>query len=216
MNIVVLGSSLFAKELAKELSYNEHKVFIVIKDKDTALDMSTENGGIIVVNADPSKQATLDELDLQNCDALVAATEKEEVNVLACLYAKNKGVKKLYAKTVNPDTLELLNAIEIKGLNPEITAAHDITLHLNKPLVAELVETHAGDYNIMQAPVSDYKNLVGKKLSLLHGDFFVVLTFYFGKDFIFGVDKEVKEDSTLIIMYKKEKEKELSKALKSL
>src|SRR3989338_4242554 len=216
MNIVILGSSLFAKELAKELSDSEHKVFVVIKDKDVALEMSSENAGIVVVNSDPSKQAVLDELELENCDVLIAATEKEEVNTLACLYAKSKGVKKLYAKTTNPNTYELLNAIEIKALNPEVTAVHDITLHLNKPLVAELVEPHTGDYNIMQSPVSNFKNLVGKKLGPLQGDFFVILSFHVDNDFIFGADKEVKEDSTLIIMYRKEKEKELTKALKSL
>ncbi len=216
MNVVILGSSLFAKELAKELSRSEHKVFMVVKDKDLALELSSENGGIIVVNSDPSKQAALDELELENCDVLIAATEKEEVNTLACLYAKNKGVKKLYAKTTNPNTYELLNAIEIQALNPEVTAAHDITLHLNKPLVAELVETRAGDYNIMQVPVSKYKNLVGKKLGHLQGDFFVVLTFYANNDFFFGADKEVKEGSTLIVMYRKDKEPELDKALKTL
>ncbi|MBI4919566.1 NAD-binding protein, partial [archaeon] len=78
MNVVILGSSLFAKELAKELSNSEHKVFIVVKDKDVALEISSENEGIIVVNSDPSKQAVLDELELENCDVLIAATEKEE------------------------------------------------------------------------------------------------------------------------------------------
>jgi len=215
MNIVILGESLFSTELVKNLQGQNHKIYLVVKDKEEAVALSGANGGVIVVNNDPAKPEVLDDLDLENCNAFIAATKKEEVNILACLYAKDKGVKKLYAKTINPDTADILKAIGVEALTPEISTAHDVSLHLNKPLVAQLVE-QGGEYDITQTPVSQYKNLVERELGLLQGDFFVVLAFHVDGHFFFGANKKISSDSTLIIMYKKDELTELDKALKSL
>ena len=95
MKIVVIGGSLFALELAKQLHSSEMKVIYVIEDKDEARRISTEYN-FIIVNGSPLDPERLDELELNEVQVFVAATDYEEVNILSALYAKYANVKKIF------------------------------------------------------------------------------------------------------------------------
>ena len=97
-------------------------VTLVIEDKEDALKASGEVPAITVVNASPIKPEVLNELDLEKCDVFVSVSRREEISILAALYAKEHNVKKIYVKTTKEDTKPILEKMGMK--EPDIDLDH--------------------------------------------------------------------------------------------
>lgn len=216
MRAVVIGSSLFARELAKKLKKKDHHIILLIEDKEAALEISAKDTGLIVVHGDPTDTEILEQLELDKCECFVSATESEETNILSALYAKNKGVAHIYVRTSNLKIERLLKRMGLIAVNSEKSAATSVSLDILKPLVSELVDVEKGEFNIIQKDLSNYKNLIGKKLGLMQGDFFVVLAVHNYDKFLFAADTVLEEGAKLIILYEYGKLKDLDKALKKM
>lgn len=214
MKIVIAGETLFSLVLAKKLKKKENELILLIKDKEKALEVSAESE-VTVVNGNPAKVEDLDKLELNTCDVFIAATDKDEINTLSALYASNKGVRKIFVKLNNPDLEPMLRSMEMHPINPQEYAAEGVALDVLKPLVSDLVGLEKGDFNITERSVEKYKNLIGKKLGLMQGEFFVVLAVHKDGSFKFSAGSVIEEDSTLIVLYERGKYKDLEKALKS-
>ncbi len=213
MKIVITGETLFSLALAKQLKRKDNEIIIVIKDKEKALEVSAESE-VTVVNGNPASIGDLDKLDLNKCDVFISATEKDELNVLSAMYANSRGVKKIFVKLNNPDLEPMLKSMGMHPINPQEYAAHGVALDVIRPLVSELVGLEKGEFDLTERPVGDHKNLVGKQLSLLKGEFFVVLAAHKNGSFKFSPEYIIEEGSTIIILHERGKAKDLEKALK--
>lgn len=214
MKIVIAGETLFSLALAKKLRRKENDLILIIKDKEKALEVSAESE-VTVVNSNPAKAEDLDKLELEKCDVFIASTEKDELNILSALYSRNKGVKKIFVKLNNPDLEPMLRSMGMHPINPQEYAAESVALDVLKPLVSDLVGIEKGDFNLTERHVDKYKNLIGKSLGLIKGDFFATLAVYKDGSFKLSSDSVIEEGSVLIILYESGKYKDLDKAMKS-
>lgn len=215
MRIITVGESLFSLALAKRLNRRDNKLFLMIRDKKRALEVSAESE-VIVVNGDPADVSDLDKLELKRCDVFIAATEEDELNILSSLYARNQGIKKIFVKIKNPSLEPMLRSMGLHPINPQEYAAEGVALDVLKPLVSDLVGIEKGDFNILEYPVDKYKNLIGKNLGATQGTFFTILAVYKDGKFKFSANTKIEEDSMLIVLYEKGNLKDLDKALKKI
>jgi len=214
MKIIITGETLFSLALAKQLKRKENEILIIIRDKEKALEVSAESE-VTVVNGDPAKIEDLDKMNLDKCDIFISATEQDELNVLSSMYANSRGVKKIFVKLNNPDLEPMLKSMGLHAINPQEYAAQGVALDVLRPLVSELVGLEKGEFDLAERLVTNHKNLIGKQISLLKGEFFVVLAAHKNGAFKFSPGYAIEEDSTIIVLYERGKQKDLEKALKS-
>lgn len=83
----------------------------------------------------------LDEESIDEMDAFVAVRTNYETNIMSCLVAKSKGVKKTIALVENMDYFELSHSIGIDTLiNKKLLAANSIFRYIRKGEVVAMTK----------------------------------------------------------------------------
>jgi len=97
MRILIIGGGQTGAHLAEKFCEDDHDVVVVDSDEealaelDTHLDLMTVHGN----GADPS---VLEEADIERADLLVAVTDRDDTNILACIFARARGVGRTVAR----------------------------------------------------------------------------------------------------------------------
>lgn len=212
MYLVIAGHSEFATELSKLILAKGHnKVVMIVREKDAAVDLSNKLNAIIV-NADATDTKTLDELNLKDCDAFIAATESEKANVLSALYAKNAGAKKIFVLIDNPQSTAILEKMGFVPIKAEHFAARAVELMITRPAVSDLVNIGIGQFDIIETPAKGTK-LVGKEIGAAKGKYFTVIATCSADKYCFAKEKKIDLEETLILLVDSGKEKQAEKEL---
>ena len=93
MYIIILGAGEVGYSLAKILCYEKHDVVLVEQDNDR-LQRAKDNLDIKVIAGSGSSYKVLEEAGIKNADLLVAVTNNDEVNLIACMIANKYEVPK--------------------------------------------------------------------------------------------------------------------------
>ncbi len=88
---------------------------------------------VMVINADGRSVANLQEENIKSAQAFVALTGNAEANILACLTAKQLGVRKTIAMIENMDYMDIAGNVDIGTIinKQALTASHIYQLLLN-------------------------------------------------------------------------------------
>ncbi len=190
MKIIILGIGRVGELLVKNLSKEGHDVVVVDKDSFVVNDI-VNRYDIIGFNGSGIEREVLAQSDVPNADVFIACTQKDEVNILACVLAKKLGAKRLIARVRAPELYsEMPNISKELGIdfafNPEIHTASEIFQVLKYPSAIN-VEGFAGGKAIMPEFYIGANNpLIGKTLSEISSYGFKMLfaVVHRGKDVI--------------------------------
>ena len=217
MRVIIAGGSSFAVDVAKSLlKRGIDNITLIIEDREDALKANEEVPSITVVNASPSRHEVLHGLDMDKCDAFVSATEREEVSILAALYAKKHNVKRIYVKTAKEDTKDLMRNLGMIPIDINESASNNVVLDIAEPLIYELVGVGVGLLDIREKYVNEYPNLIGKKLGEIEGKLFNAIAVYQDGKFLLSADTLIKENSSLILWGEAGQDEKINKELKKL
>jgi trk system potassium uptake protein TrkA len=86
MRIAVAGAGAVGRSVARELLDNGHKVLLIERDPRKYEPGTVPDADWLL--ADACELASLEECELENCDAVIAATGDDKVNLAAALLAK--------------------------------------------------------------------------------------------------------------------------------
>jgi len=115
-DVMILGGSKIGFKTARDLCANKFHVKLIEADKQRAFDIADELPKALVINGDGRNVELLDEESISEMDAFIAVTGNSETNIMSCLVAKSKGVKKTIALVENMDYFELSQSIGIDTL----------------------------------------------------------------------------------------------------
>ena len=95
-NVLIIGGGNIGLNLAKMLEENfeELRVKIIEKDKLRAEEMANELSSSIVINGDALDEDILKEANLEGSETVLALTNDDENNMMACVLAEKTGLKK--------------------------------------------------------------------------------------------------------------------------
>ena len=97
----------------------------------------------MIINGDGRDVELLEEENIEEMDAFVAVTGNSETNIMSCLVAKSKGVKKTIALVENMDYINISQTIGIDTLiNKKLLAAGSIFKHVRKGEVVAIANVH--------------------------------------------------------------------------
>ena len=92
--------------------------------------------------------------NIRETDAFIAVTGNSETNIMSCLVAKSKGVKKTIALVENMDYIDISQTIGIQSLiNKKLIAASNIFKHIRKGEILELANLHNIDAEVFEFEV---------------------------------------------------------------
>ena len=174
-DVIILGASTIAYYLAKLLADNNYGVKIIEQDMARCTEISESlPSSVDIICADGSKPDVLLEEGLQNTDAFVALTGRDEDNILIALYAMHQNVPKVIAKVNDVHKYPIVEKI---GLSTPVSAQKivaDIVTRYARALTKTIGSSIETMYTLMEgdaealefAVLSDCK-LIGKKFKEL-------------------------------------------------
>ncbi len=207
MKITVIGAGKVGMEITRRLYEEGHDLVLIEKDENK-LDRIQGRLDVLAIRGSGSSAKVLKSPDVAGSDLMVAVTNSDEVNMIACMTAKKLGVAKTIARVRDPDYVhESAISKEDLGLdlviNPEYAAAMDIHRFLTVALPVHTEPFANGKIQLVDIIVDEsMKNFSNKKLKHidLPSSSLVVAISRRGEMVIPGGDDVILPGDTIYIM----------------
>jgi len=164
-SVVIMGGGRVGYLVAEGLKGHGIPIKIIEKSLSRCREIAPKLDGVQVVQGDGTDRDFLIEQGVPRADAFIAITERDELNILSGVLAKNLGVPRNLVLVTRPDNMPLAEAVgvEVAASAPLLTArkiAH-FALHGGAISVALLGE----DIQAIEFVTSATAPIVGKKIS---------------------------------------------------
>lgn len=131
MKIIIIGAGKVGTEIAHKLAEEGHDIVVIDRD-ESRLEVIQENLDVMVMRGNGNSARILKSAGVEDSDLVVAVTDSDEVNMIACMTAKRLGKAQTIARIRDPDyARELVISKEDLGvdlvINPEYAASLEIT-----------------------------------------------------------------------------------------
>ncbi|HSJ12421.1 MAG TPA: Trk system potassium transporter TrkA, partial [Gillisia sp.] len=164
-NVMILGGSKIGKKTARDLCANNFNVKLIESDRDKAFDLADELPKALIINSDGRNVELLEEENIHDMDAFIAVTGNSETNIMSCLVAKSKSVKKTIALVENMDYFQLSHSIGIDTLiNKKLLAANNIFRYIRKGEVVAMTKLNNMNAELLEFIVKPTSQVRDKKI----------------------------------------------------
>ena len=155
-NILIIGGGNIGLNLAK----------IIEKDKKRAEEIANELSSSIVINGDALDEEILKEANLEGSETVLALTNDDENNMMACVLAEKTGLKKRTIAIVNKSNYNLLqDSLNIDDLvDPRLTTVSRIMEHVHKGTIGTVYSLLDGEYEFIEAKILEKSELLNKSI----------------------------------------------------
>ncbi|HUH45867.1 MAG TPA: Trk system potassium transporter TrkA, partial [Arenibacter sp.] len=162
-DVMVLGGSRIGFKTARDLGLNKFNVKLIEKNKEHAFELADQLPNVLIINGDGRNVELLEEENLESMDAFVAVTGNSETNIMSCLVAKSKNVKRTIALVENMDYFQLSHSIGVDTLlNKKLLAANHIFRYIRKGEVVAMTRLNNLNAEILEFHVKSNSHLKGK------------------------------------------------------
>ncbi len=167
-NVMILGGSKIGYKAARDLCQHNFNVKLVEKEKEKAFELADELPTCLVIKGDGRDVDLLEEEQISDMDAFISVTGNSETNIMSCLVAKSKGVKKTIALVENMDYFQLSHSIGIDTLiNKKLLAANNIFRYIRKGEIVAMTKLNNMNAELLEfivTPTSKVCNKLIKKI----------------------------------------------------
>jgi len=162
-NVMILGGSKVGTKAARDLCEQRFNVKIIEKDKNKAFEIADMLPNALVINGDCRNVELLEEESLESMDAFIAVTGNSETNIMSCLVAKSKHIKKTIALVENMDYFQISHSIGVDTLiNKKLLAANNIFRYVRKGEVVALTRLNNLNAEILEFVVKASSEVNGE------------------------------------------------------
>ena len=162
-DVMILGGSNIGYKTAKSLCEHKFNVKLIEKRKDRAFEIADELPQTLVIHGDGRNVELLEEESIEDMDAFVAVTGNSETNIMSCLMAKTKGVKKTVALVENMDYFQLSQSIGVDTLvNKKLIAANAIFRYIRKGEVIAFTQLNNLNAELLEFEVKEKSKVCNK------------------------------------------------------
>jgi trk system potassium uptake protein TrkA len=164
-NVMILGGSKVGFNTARDLCAKDFNVKLIEKNKEKAFDISDSLPNVLVINGDGRNVELLQEESLESMDAFIAVTGNSETNIMSCLMARSKNIKKTIALVENVDYFQLSQSIGVDTLiNKKLLAANNIFRYIRRGEVVALTRLNNLNAEILEFEVKATSKVNGEKI----------------------------------------------------
>lgn len=173
MRIILVGAGEVGYSLAQSLVEDGHDVVVVERDEERASKVENELD-VMVVRGNGARPQVLDRAGVslgKAADVLIACTDHDEVNILACWIARRAGVQRVISRVRSmefTDTKAWAKDLGIDAMiSPERSVARQIEALLAVSSAVEAADLGGGKAGIYAFRVAEGAPLAGIQLKVL-------------------------------------------------
>ena len=171
MKIIIIGAGEVGFNIAQRLSEENHDVVVIDKDQNKINHLQTVIDVQAIVGSGTSP-SILQEAGINESDIIVAATDSDEANLVACFYAQHLTdyITKI-ARVRNPDYMEQSDLFKSDALNidliinPQSEMVGSMLKLMEVPEASEVLDFVNGKVKLIGVTVKEDSPLVGRKLA---------------------------------------------------
>ena len=162
---VVLGGGEIGFMIARLLERQKISVTLIEWKKSRCEELSAMLNNTIVINGDGTDIEILKQQKVWEADVFVAASKRDEVNLMSGLLARELGSKKTIAIVHRPDYLSVYEHLGLNAtISPRRFAANKILKYVRSGEVLSVSDIETGKGEIIEFAVPRKSKLIGKKL----------------------------------------------------
>ena len=165
MRVIIVGAGKVGYQIAETLVSENYDVVVIDRNPEV-IEKVSDNLDVLAVHANGLLKQPLIELGINGDDVLIAVTDSDEGNMIACLSAKNLGVGRTIARIRNPEFSKDLAvskddvAVDYV-INPEKSTANEISHLLTFSPAGQMGDFAGGRVQMVQLPVRPDSRLSG-------------------------------------------------------
>ncbi len=172
MHIIIVGGGGVGYQLAYNLSEHHQDVVVIERNAEKARRFK-ETLDVMVLETNGASAAALELAGVKSADMLIAVTDLDEVNIIACILANQYKVPQIVCRIRNPEHMDDDFGISPKNLgiscviNPEQVAAMEISKMLHFPAASEIEYFAQGRVLMLGIVVDEEAEITGIPLHKL-------------------------------------------------
>ena len=208
MKVIIIGAGIVGYTIAKRLSSEAQDVVIIEKDEKQVKEVA-ETLDVKIIHGSGSSPKVLMNAGVEHSDMVIAVTNSDEVNMVACLIAGSQSsVPKKIARIREADYADYTRIFEKDyldldfNINPEKAAAERILRIIEVPGALDVIEFADGTVKLVGIKLTPACSAVGKELKNLkelHPDHKVIIVaIYRGGETIIPNGSTVLEEGDLV------------------
>lgn len=164
-DVMILGGSPIGFKTTKDLCKSKFNVKLIEGNKTIAEDLAESLPNALVICGDGRNVEILEEENIKEMDAFISVTGNSETNIMACLLAKSKDVKKTIALVENMDYYQLSQSIGIDTLiNKKLLAANTIFRFIRKGEVVAMTKLTNMNAELLEFVVKPNSKISNKQI----------------------------------------------------
>lgn len=164
-NVMILGGSKIGLKTTKDLCASKYNVKLIESNKEIAFELAEDLPNALVINGDGRNVELLEEENIADMDAFISVTGNAETNIMSCLVAKSKGVKKTIALVENMDYYQLSESIGIDTLiNKKLLAASSIFRYIRKGEVVAMTKLSTLNAELLEFVINTKSKITKKRI----------------------------------------------------
>ncbi|MFA5563081.1 MAG: Trk system potassium transporter TrkA [Candidatus Caldatribacteriota bacterium] len=216
VKIIIIGAGKVGSQIAQTLSSENHDVTIIDKREDIRQELDN-NLDIMTIVGNGANVRILEQAGIKEADMLIAVTRSDEVNMIACMTAKQFNVEKKIARIRNSDYM-YPNSLSKEKLgidfviNPEKVTAKEIIRLLKTPANVSEAQDFAGNrISLYGLKIEENCPCINKKIKDINFGTNTLLASIYRDDklIIPSGDDELLIDDKVYILLKKESYEDL-------
>ncbi len=167
MRIVIIGAGAVGFDLARKVSQREHDVVVVERDGARLREVE-EHLDCRLLEGNGVQASVLLEAGVPDCDLLAAVTDRDEINIVACLTADRLGARTKVARVRQEHYYHqgrlMLAGIDL-AINPDLEVVHSVREILFQTAAADFYEFADGRVRVVGARVDAGSAAAGRTLA---------------------------------------------------
>jgi trk system potassium uptake protein TrkA len=160
---LIVGAGNIGLHVARSLESRKQRLKIIEKSRARAEAAADALKRTVVLNGDGLDIELLAEANVANTDAMLALTDDDKTNILACVRAKTEGAKMVVALVNDPSLISLIAPMGIDAyVNPRSTTVSSILRYVRHGRVRAVYSVGDGEAEVIEAQVLGTSAIAGK------------------------------------------------------
>ncbi|MGV8838749.1 MAG: Trk system potassium transporter TrkA [Bauldia sp.] len=165
--VVIAGGGNIGFYVAAALEHRKARTRVKVIEpvRDRAVAIAEELRSTIVLNGSALNREILREADIEETDTLVAVTNDDKINLLACVMAKRLGAKRTLTLVNDPSFGGLTPRLDIDAVvNPRAVTVSRVLQHVRRGRIRAVYSVGNGEAEVLEAEALETSPLVGRPL----------------------------------------------------
>jgi trk system potassium uptake protein len=163
--VLIVGAGNIGLHVAQTLEADSRRIRLKLieRSRDRAEVAADALKRTVVLNGDGLDVDLLDEANITAMDAVLALTDDDKTNILACVRAKTEGAKLVVALVNDPSLISLIAPMGIDAyVNPRSTTVSSILRYVRHGRIRAVYSIGDGEAEVMEAQVLGTSALAGR------------------------------------------------------